>query len=120
MNGKGWLALIVLSLALLISALLIHPIRAHDHNRPELNEWLPTLHSKGGAWCCKGDDTDTIEDWDTKAPGGKYRVKFRGQWFNVPDDSVVEESNKSGGALLWMNKGASGYSVRCFMPGPLT
>lgn len=90
----------------------------HDHNRPELNEWMMGLHAKNSTWCCDGSDTDAIEDWETS--GDHYRVKFRGQWFDVPEGAVVEGPNRSGTALLWMNKGYMGVSVRCFMPGSLT
>lgn len=90
---------------------------AHDHNRPELNDWLAKLHSKGGAWCCIGDDTDAIDDWEAK--GDKYRVKYRGQWFDVPEEALVEGPNKSGAPLLWMNRGWE-IKPRCFMPGTLS
>lgn len=112
----------LIGLALLAAGLIylasINFVHAHDHNNPANNEWLKSLHSKNKTWCCDGNDTDAIEDWDTK--GGHYRVKFRGQWFDVPDDALVEGPNKGGGALLWMNKGYSGQAVRCFMPGTLS
>lgn len=98
-------------------AVLLGNADAHDHSRPEMDSWLKTLHAKNSTWCCNGDDTDTIEDWE--AAGDRYRVKFRGAWFDVPDSALVEGPNKSNGALLWMNKGFMGVSVRCFMPGPL-
>lgn len=91
------------------------PARAHDHNHPEMNDWLKSLHSKGGAWCCNGDDTDPIDAWETKGNG--YRVKFRGEWFDVPEGALITEPNKDGDAKLWMNKGYSGVGVRCFLPG---
>jgi hypothetical protein len=91
---------------------------AHDHNHPENNDWLKSLHSQNKTWCCNGDDTDAIEDWEAR--GSRYRVKFKGQWFDVPESAIVDGPNKGGDALLWMNKGVSGMSVRCFMPGTLT
>lgn len=115
---SGWIVLVIVSLVLLVMVLSIHPIRAHDHARPGLNEWLKTLHSKSKAWCCDGTDTDAIEDWETK--NNRYRVKFRGEWYDVPESAVVDGPNKGGDALLWMNEGYSGYSVRCFMPGSMT
>jgi hypothetical protein len=113
-----WLALLIVSLIILMMALSIHPIRAHDHARPVLNDWLKSLQSKNNLLCCDGTDTDAIEDWETK--DSRYRVKFRGEWFDVPDGAIVEGPNKGGDALLWMNKGFSGMSVRCFMPGTLS
>lgn len=102
----------------IVLILVVSPSRAHDHNRPALNDWLKSLHSKSKAWCCDGNDTDAIEDWETK--GDRYRVKFRGQWFDVPDSAIVDGPNKGSDAMLWMNKGYSGFSVRCFMPGSMT
>lgn len=90
----------------------------HDHLHPANNDYLKSLHSKNKTWCCDGNDTDAIEDWDTKDT--RYRVKFRGQWFDVPDDAVVDDAKKGVEALLWMNKGYSGVSVRCFKPGSMT
>ena len=108
-----------LKLCLVICTLLVaSTVFAHDHARPQLNDWLKSLQNAGKAQCCDGDDTDAIEDWDTKDNG--FRVKFRGQWFDVPQSAIVEGPNKGGTALLWMNKGIMGLSVRCFMPGSMT
>jgi hypothetical protein len=92
--------------------------QAHDHDNPGMNDWLKSLHSSGGAWCCNGDDTDPIDDWERR--GDRYRVKFRGEWYDVPDSAVIAAPNRGGGALLWMNKGYSGMAVRCFLPGTLS
>jgi hypothetical protein len=98
--------------------LLVSPARSHDHSNPHLNDWLKSLNANNKTWCCDGKDTDDIDEWETK--GNSYRVKFRGQWFDVPEGAVVDGPNKGGDALLWMNKGYSGSSVRCFMPGSMT
>lgn len=118
MSGRAWLVMIAFSIALLLSALWIHRVRAHDHAQPANNDWLQSLTSKGKVSCCDGNDTDALDDWE--AAGDRYREKFRGQWFDVPDEAVVDGPNKSGGALLWMNKGWGGLSIRCFMPGSMT
>ena len=111
-------ALATLGVAIVVFLLMATVGRAHDHARPALTDWLKYLTSKDNALCCDGTDTDAIEDWETK--DNRYRVKFRGQWFDVPESAIVEGPNKSGGALLWMNKGYLGMSVRCFMPGSMT
>lgn len=103
---------------MMIVFMVMSSARAHDHNRPFLNDWLKGLHSKSKALCCDGSDTDAIEDWETK--DSRYRVKFRGQWYDVPETALVDGPNKGGDALLWMNKGYLGFSVRCFMPGSMT
>lgn len=112
----------VLIIGALIALLIVFafPAFGHDHSNPGNNDWMKSLHSTGKTWCCNGDDTDAIEDWDTAGPGGSYRVRFRGAWFNVPENAIVDGPNKAGDALLWMNKGWGGLSVRCFMPGSLT
>lgn len=119
-TGRGWLMWTAAWVVLLIALLVVHfsTAHAHDHQRPELTDWMTGLHSKNRTWCCKGDDTDPIDEWETK--GDHYRVKFRGQWFDVPEDAIVDGPNKAGDALLWMNKGWAGMSVRCFMPGSMT
>jgi hypothetical protein len=112
-DSKFGLVMVIIGLVFLLK-----PAFGHDHNHPERNEWLKSLHSKEKTWCCDGNDTDAIEEWETK--GNKYRVKFGGQWFDVPEGALVDGPNKQGEALLWMNKGWGGPSVRCFMPGALT
>lgn len=115
---RAWLALLGVSLLLLCMALLIHPVQAHDHSRPGLLDWLKSLQNRNNMVCCDGTDTDAIEGWETR--DGRYRVRFRGQWYQVPEDALVDGPNKGGDALLWMNKGYLGFSVRCFMPGSMT
>lgn len=82
-DAIGWLILIVSALVALMLVLGAHFARAHDHNHPERNAWLKSLHAKNTTWCCDGNDTDVVEDWETTAGG--YRVKFRGTWFDVPE-----------------------------------
>lgn len=114
---ERWLVLAVASIVLLF-CISLYPVFAHDHNNPERTDWLKSLHSQNKTWCCDGNDTDIIEQWETR--NGRYRVRFRGEWYDVPDSAVVDGPNKGGDALLWMNKGYSGLSVRCFMPGALS
>lgn len=110
---------IALATAIVLLVIFYHStVHAHDHNRPDLNDWMKGLHSANKTWCCVGDDTDAIDAWEAKDKG--YRVKFRGEWYDVPKSALVDGPNLGGDALLWMNKGWSGMSVRCFMPGSLT
>lgn len=116
--GAGLITGAIMFLALVVAAIgaLVRVAGAHDHSRPELNGWLKSLYSKSKTWCCDGNDHDPIDAWE--ANGTRYRVKFRGIWFEVPDDAVVTEPNKTGDALLWMDKGIT-LKPRCFMPGAL-
>jgi hypothetical protein len=117
-RGAGWLILFVAGLIALMFAVsaLWGVARAHDHNHRELDGWFRSLHSKGGAWCCNGDDAEEAE-WDTT--GGKYRVKIDGQWIDVPDDAIVEGPNRVGGARVWSMHQDGKPAVRCFLPGSL-
>lgn len=66
---RNWLALVIVSLIILVMALSIHPIRAHDHNRPGLDDWYSELKSGKGP-CCGGPSVDatTLDgpDWKQK------------------------------------------------------
>lgn len=101
----------------ILAGLTLGNVRAHDHNHPALNDWYRSLYSKGGAWCCTGDDAEEAE-WDTA--GGKYRVRIDGEWIDVPDEAIVLGPNKAGAAKVWRTY-VDGYpGVRCFLPGSLT
>jgi len=113
-----WAVIILATTTVILLIAYLTKAHAHDHNRPELNDWMKELHSASKTWCCRGDDHDPIDAWETK--GKSYRVKFRGEWYDVPESALVDGPNLGGDALLWMNKGWSGMSVRCFMPGSLT
>lgn len=121
MTGRAWLTLIVFSLALLLFALWVHPIRAHHPDRPDLDPWFSGLASGRGA-CCGSPrvDATVLVDADWESKGGQYRVRIDGEWVDVPADAVVNKPNLYGRALVWPNRGWGGLSIRCFMPGPMT
>jgi hypothetical protein len=55
-------------------------------------------------------------DWDPQ--DGHYRVRIQGEWFVVPDDSVVTEPNRFGPAVVWPYIDRYGNTrIRCFIPG---
>jgi hypothetical protein len=91
--------------------------QAHDHNHPEQEEWFRSLHAKGGAWCCTGDDAEIV-DWELM--GDHYRVHLGDQWVTVPEDAIVEGANKVGGARVWTYFADGHQHVRCFLPDSLT
>jgi hypothetical protein len=115
----------VFGTAALILAFLVLPCFAHDHNRPELNEWFRSLHSKGGAPCCDAGDFDTgsakrLDDIDWESKDGHYRVRLGGKWIDVPDTAVVPGANRSGAAMVWpFHQNGELVGIRCFMPGAL-
>lgn len=92
---------------------------AHDHTRPELNDWFNKLQS-GKGLCCSNNDGTALSDVDWETRDGHYRVYLDGEWLTVPDDAVITEPNRSGKTMVWPMKGYMGTSIRCFMPGSMT
>lgn len=82
--------------AALVLLFLISPAFAHDHNKPHLNDWYKSLHSKGKSWCCDGNDVTHLDGSDWEGRGNKYRVRINGEWMDVPDEAVIESPNMDG------------------------
>lgn len=96
-------------------------VLAHDHGRPELNEWFKGLRAHSGVSCCDGSDATSLEDvdWDTK--DDHYRVRLNGQWVDVPDEAVIDDPNKAGPTMVWPYYGPNGVIIiRCFLRGSMT
>src|SRR6266705_2940856 len=91
---------------------------AHDHSRPELNDWFNKLAS-GKGLCCSFADGTAISDVDWETKNGKYRVRIDNEWIDVPQDAVITEPNRAGRTMVWPMKGYLGTSIRCFMPGSM-
>ena len=101
--------------------LLTMPVLAHEHARPELDDWYNHLGSKGGELCCNASEPIVVDDWESR--NGHYRVFVRGGWQDVPDSAIVNVPNLAGRALVWQGypKSASGpIVIRCFIPGTMT
>ena len=97
--------------------------QAHDDGRyanSPLKSWFESLQSKGGGPCCANADGLALADvdWDTK--DGHYRVRLRGEWINVPDDTVISEPNRAGRTMVWPYYVNDRVIIRCFMPGTMT
>ena len=52
--------------------------------------------------------------------GSGLEARWEGQWIDVPDDAVITVPNLAGRTMIWPLKGASGISIRCFLPGSMT
>jgi len=122
---------------LLALLLMTTPVFAHDHGRPELNNWFLGLHNKLGYSCCDGSEAKSIEDpdWEFTPDAGQictrpstlnpvqcqathYRVRMEGKWVAVPDNRVVLDPNRYGQALVWPTyENGHATDIRCFMPG---
>lgn len=106
------------AIAALVCVFVCVPALAHDHSRPELDGWFKGLRSKGWTPCCDGSDQQGLADPDWDIKDGKYRVRLKGEWHDVPDDAIVDGPNKAGHAMVWPVEYADGsLHVRCFMPG---
>ncbi|SRR6266702_3666470 len=124
---------------ILITLIATTALWAHDHSRPDLDNWFPSLTSNNGR-CCDGPQTDALHlsdvDWETQDKGSSHfrvRIPTNGtdfqramkgetvttEWVDVPDGAIVQEHNKAGVTLVWPLYGYMGNSVRCFMPGPM-
>lgn len=121
MTWREWLFLLVIAVLLVAFGLSVHPVRAHDHNRPGLDSWYAGLRSGKGP-CCGGPSVDatTLDGPDWEAKDGRYRVRLKGRWHDVPPDAVLNEPNKDGRTLVWPIEGWGGMTIRCFMPGSMT
>lgn len=129
--------------AILITA---GPAAAHDHSRPDMDEWFMGLRSEHGP-CCDGPtgpNKDALHlrdaDWETQnKENSHYRVRvpkdYEGfhralngevvetEWVDVPDSALVQVPNIAGSVLVWPAYGSGSYyigsRIRCFMPGTL-
>ena len=97
---------------LLLVLLLTIPCEAHDHGRPELNDWLASLTSKGGAVCCDGKDAFAVDEWGVERE--EYFAVVDGKKHPVPPKAVIEKPNRHGQAIVCFYPDGR---VRCFVPG---
>jgi hypothetical protein len=108
--------------ALIISATLVTgSATARDDGRyanSPLKSWFDSLRSAKGL-CCSDADGSVVSDVDWESKDGHYRVRLEGQWVDVPDDAVITVPNRAGRTMVWPVKGASGISIRCFLPGSM-
>lgn len=119
MTGRAiaWAA-VVLAVAMLV-ACAWNGALAHDHSRPELNNWFKGLSSKRGP-CCDGSDYKRVDDPDWERAQTGYRVRYKGQWLDVPPEAVLNEPNKMGFPMVWpVEWPGQPVFIRCFMPGSM-
>lgn len=117
-----------LLIALFIVSCVVYPAYTHDHTRPDLQKWFEGLRAKGhtgprsGSACCDGYDAKRVDDVDWESNDGKYRVRLNGQWYDVPEEAIVEDPNKAGPTMVWPKIDPFGRidGIRCFMPGAMT
>src|SRR6516165_1442411 len=97
----------LIAILLFLSALLAltFPFKAHarDYGRyanSPLKPWFDSLRSGKGP-CCSDADGTALSDVDWEAKDGHYRVRIEGQWWDVPEEAVIREPNRSGRTMVW-------------------
>jgi hypothetical protein len=89
---------------------------------PAIREWIQGLKDKSGQGCCDTADGHPAEyEWDTT--GNRYKVQIEGEWYEVPEEAVIDGPNKLGYATVWYwwtweIDGRKVHHIRCFLPGP--
>src|SRR5215470_16826712 len=83
---------------------LLHTASARDvdgrYANSPLHSWFESLHSRKGP-CCSDADGTALSDVDWEARDGHYRVRIEGQWWDVPEEAVIREPNRSGRTMVW-------------------
>jgi hypothetical protein len=97
--------------------------QAHDHSRPELNSWFESLKTGKGP-CCSDADGKALSDTDWEVKDGHYRVLIESQWWDVPQEAVINEPNRAGRTMVWpvyyrVLDNLVRIDIRCFMPGAM-
>jgi len=115
---KNLLAILFAGPALLAAGLVSARDDGRYSNSP-LKPWFDTLRS-GKGLCCSSADGFVISDPDWELKDGHFRVRLDGEWIDVPDDAVITEPNRAGRTMVWPLKGATGTSIRCFLPGTMS
>ena len=92
----------------------------HQYDSSPNHEWVKSLHSPRGDWCCDITDGHAVLDADWDSKDGHYRVRVEGQWVDVPDSAVIAEPNRLGQTIVWLTHVSGVPIVTCFLPGALT
>ena len=118
-----------------------------------LSPWFKSQKDKFGTSCCADADGVTIKDIDWSAQGegqecqhtpalsyqnetssydGQYCVRYKNEWWLVPQSALIEEPNRFGPAIIWPVCSSKHYVsgadackdeestllfMRCFIPG---
>lgn len=116
--ANRWLLLAALGLLVLVAAGAGRTLARDDGRYADspLKSWFDGLRSGNGPCCSDADGTALSDvDWDTR--DGHYRVRFNGEWLDVPAAALVTEPNRYGRAMVWPFWLEGRPQIRCFMPG---
>ena len=123
--SKGYLALATVSVLALIALLFsirISPARDDEgrYATSPNHEWVKSLHSPAGAWCCDISDGRALVDADWRSRDGHYQIRLREDWLDVPDSAVIKEPNRIGQVIVWLTYRDGFPVVNCFLLGAMT
>lgn len=101
----------------ILCLIFLSPCVAHDHDRPDLNNWYKSLKNAQGGVCCDGQDAESVDDPNWRMTSGHYEVLIDGRWEVVREGNLVHGLNLRGVAMVWPNSTMADPRIRCFMPG---
>jgi hypothetical protein len=83
--------------------------------------WFDSLRSVKGP-CCSDADGHVLTDVDWESHDGHYRVRIDGEWWDVPDEAVLQQPNRDGRTIVWpmyqsFFGGNLSVQIRCFIVG---
>ena len=119
-KGKGWLALIVMGLIVLLFAGFIERADADwdGPTDPQTEAWFRAQRNAKGEVCCDGTEVVRVDDYQWR--GGMFEIIADGVTYHAGPDKVSRDSNKLGPALVWFypkSMARSDETLRCFMRG---
>jgi hypothetical protein len=112
---------LIITMSVTLSVILgWHMARAHTPG--PLHDWFQSLHTVEGTPCCAEADGIELADDDWENRSGHYFVHCvwehcSGQWFEIPERSVIHAPNKHGRAWIWPIFSDGQPVARCFLPG---
>lgn len=115
-RGLLLFVLVALAFTFVVTGAFPRDLDGRYANSPD-HEWVKSLHSPRGAWCCDLADGHTVLDADWQSKDGHYQVRLEGGWVDVPEDAVIGEPNKIGQTIVWMYRVNGEPVVTCFLPG---
>ncbi len=92
-------------------------VRGHSEHA-QYQQWLQGLKNQHNVTCCDGRDNLEVEDWQP-LPGGAYKIRVQGDWYDVPAGNVVSGPNRMGAPQAWIGHNNGARFIRCFLPGAL-
>jgi hypothetical protein len=115
-------SMVVIALIVLLYSVKISPASDDDgrYAQSPNHDWVKSLHSPAGMWCCDISDGRALVDADWRSHDGHYQVRLREDWIDVPEDAVITEPNRIGQTIVWFGYRDGNPIVNCFLPGSMT